>query len=799
MQLPTLPRVIFKTLIRGVLVVVFLGIPAALLSAKFLGIGFGLPESISRSLSPPGFQTTIGRISFDLVDGLVAENVTVFQTGDEESLLGRIDRIAIAPSLDELIHRRIVIERLLLDGARAEVPLSGRDSESLLSVEGLSADVSLVDDQIRIARLEAEIEGIRIRASGRLSAPHGLRLPDQPAGRLASPPPITHSPSQKSEPVWVGLLHAIKELQFSESPPTLSLEINGSLANPRMATISPIIAQSGPIIGPDWRIEGIEGRARYANGKLSIEKFTIHGKDGARAVLWASSEGSMFDFEVESSLDPTTLRGLVPALARLESTMQATGAPTLAVRGQVDIHDPAPSLSATGQLHWDDFHFRGVPVTSLDAEFAYRNGTLFLPGLVIKTPQGDVRADVFSAKNDLRMRGTSNINPSSLLPALDKKARQTLELMEFADRPEITFEVRGNGTTFRDLRGEGTLTLGRTAMRGVWIESATAKLEVANGAVTYRDFILEQKNGRGTGSFTYDFVGQQVRLEDVRSSLDPVGVLMWVDPKIAESVRPYRFNKNPSVKADGVVHMRDISKNNLRLTVDAPEGLAYDLIGRTLRFGATNATVHLDGDTVRVRVSRAKLMDGEVGFSADVSINPAHPEIRAEADVRRVDFAKLTKLYFNYDGSKGVCSGQYEFRAPLGRESLMEGNGSIRVEDGNVFAIPFLGPLSEILDKLVKGSGHDAARLATADFTVADETVTTNNLTIEGAGFSLYGKGDIFFMKDRMDMSVRINARGIPGIVLYPVSKLFEYVSTGKASKPDWRPKLIPRIGSSEP
>jgi hypothetical protein len=47
-----------------------------------------------------------------------------------------------------------------------------------------------------------------------------------------------------------------------------------------------------------------------------------------------------------------------------------------------------------------------------------------------------------------------------------------------------------------------------------------------------------------------------------------------------------------------------------------------------------------------------------------------------------------------------------------------------------------------------------------------------------------------------MDMSVRINARGIPGLVLFPVSKLFEYVSTGSVSKPEWRPKIIPRFGS---
>jgi hypothetical protein len=49
-------------------------------------------------------------------------------------------------------------------------------------------------------------------------------------------------------------------------------------------------------------------------------------------------------------------------------------------------------------------------------------------------------------------------------------------------------------------------------------------------------------------------------------------------------------------------------------------------------------------------------------------------------------------------------------------------------------------------------------------------------------------------MTDQMDMSVRINARGLPGVVLFPVSKLFEYISTGTVSNPEWRPKIIPRI-----
>jgi len=45
-----------------------------------------------------------------------------------------------------------------------------------------------------------------------------------------------------------------------------------------------------------------------------------------------------------------------------------------------------------------------------------------------------------------------------------------------------------------------------------------------------------------------------------------------------------------------------------------------------------------------------------------------------------------------------------------------------------------------------------------------------------------------------MDFDMRINAQGLPGVLLFPVSKLFEYTSDEKLSKPTWRPKVVPRL-----
>ena len=63
----------------------------------------------------------------------------------------------------------------------------------------------------------------------------------------------------------------------------------------------------------------------------------------------------------------------------------------------------------------------------------------------------------------------------------------------------------------------------------------------------------------------------------------------------------------------------------------------------------------------------------------------------------------------------------------------------------------------------------------------------------------MFGNGALGFLDDQMDFNVRVNARGLPGVLLFPVSKLFEYVADDKLSKPHWRPKALPKLQGGGP
>lgn len=784
MHLHPIPRFFVRFLIRGVLALLFVGLPAAILYLREAGVGFGLKERVAEALSGSEFQTTIGKLTFDPFSGLIADKVEIVSRKPPGGNLARIERLVVSANLSDLLARKITIDHIQLDETDISVPVDSQPGSPRITLSGVSAQCLFFSNQMRISYFEGTVQGIRVVLSGLLQNPQAFKV-GQPGGGPGGPP---------HRPAVAGWLDRFAELDFTGTP-ELRAEINGDLADRSTLEIRPIVLRSGPIAGPHWRIEGVEVEAEYQNGGLSVEKFLVRG-GGGELMATAEWRDQTLSFDVMSSVGPEPFLGLLPKKSPFRE-IKFSEAPELTASGSVSLAGPA-RYDVTGAAALGKFSFRGVKFDSFSSDFAVRDGQFFSRGARLVAAGGEFEADVLYEPGDFRVRFKNSIKPTAFLPLLGEKEREFLANMEFRDTPFVQFELRGTKPDLASIKGAGTLRLGRTAVRGAWMDRIESKFEIADSAFIYRNFLITRGKGQGTGTFIYDIGRREVRLEGVKSTLPPVDVMMWVDPKIADAIRPYRFRQPPRVLADGMVHLKDVDKNKLSLRLDSEEGLDYDLLHKTLQFGRTAADVDVAGRWVLANVKSARLMGGDTSIRAKVSVDDKNPVFSADLDVRKVDFAKLTKLYFDYDDSQGAMSGKFRFSARMGEEEKLRGDGSIRVEDGQVFAIPILGPLSDIINKIIPKAGYQAASLATADFRIGDEKITTDNLVIEGAGFSLFGNGDIFFMKDRMDMSVRINARGIPGIVLFPVSKLFEYVSTGSVSNPEWMPKIIPRFGNGD-
>jgi hypothetical protein len=153
-----------------------------------------------------------------------------------------------------------------------------------------------------------------------------------------------------------------------------------------------------------------------------------------------------------------------------------------------------------------------------------------------------------------------------------------------------------------------------------------------------------------------------------------------------------------------------------------------------------------------------------------------------------VNFPRVTDLYYNYKTAHGQLNGSYDFNGVGDKPRLMQGSGKMNVANGDVFAIPVFGPLSGILGAIIPGAGYSIARNASANFTVKDGIIHTEDLEVAGQLFSMLGHGDIHFLDDKLDFDVGVDPKG-PGVLLAPVYKLFEYKGEGSLKSPNWHPK----------
>ncbi|MFZ4597574.1 MAG: hypothetical protein ACOYNN_02935 [Terrimicrobiaceae bacterium] len=786
MKVPPVVHFLGKNVIRLFLVLIFVGVPVTAIYLREVGIGFGAKEALARALSSEAIHVSIGRLAFDPFSGLLAEKVLIREAVGRERPLAKLSDVSVSLNMSELTSGRIKVDRLSLSRASVSLPIAAESNARRIEFEDVNAEVILLGDQLRLSRFEGVFERVRIVLSGQFLNPDAVIIPSR------------RGQQQESQQEVLGrVLEELSSVQYPGSVPILRADIEADLAKPDSLTVSNASFRAGRIVGNGWALRDVEVSGEYANGILRIPRFIVRDERGSLELSaeWTTSSGS-FDVAILSTIHPGQFLKLLEDKNPLFKDVRFGESPQIEARVVGESSSGRPAVRVTGMALFPEVLLKSVPFRNAGFSFAWKDGTFYGRDVRLSAKRGDFAGAVWIAPNDIRLDATTTIPATELQALFDPKTREFISRMEFKDLPDIQVAIRAPKLDFSSLRGQGRFKLGRTAMRGAWLDSAEANFEIGDRCVTYRNFLVRRGEGKGTGSFAYDVGRQEARLYGIRSTMVPSDVLMWIDPKIAEAVVPYRFRSPPSVAVDGMVHLKDATKNNLSIGIESAAGLEYDLLKRTLPFGKTSAQVNVVGTKVRANVKRAAFMGGDTSLKAIVSIDAKDPTFGVDVQLNRVNFAQLTKLYFDYDDSKGVMSGKYKFDALQGRENLMRGSGSIRIEDGNVFAIPVLGPFSEILGTLLPGVGYQTARVATADFSVANEVINTKNLLIEGAGFSMIGAGDIFFMTSRLDMSMRVNAKGIPGLVFYPVSKLFEYVSTGTVADPGWRPKIIPRIDS---
>jgi hypothetical protein len=767
------------------LVVVF-GLPSLLVVTSTRGLGETIRHRAEELLGGKDYEVEIGKVLFSPFRGFILELIRVHDRTPQKRLVCSADHLAVSLNMDSILRRSPRLERINLLDVTLDIPLGPTD-QPRLRLDHVRGVISCTPGEFRVSSISFELAGIRVELSGTFLNP-----------KKFSPKPVSSEGPGKTAQTIDAIRKELDTITWEGKRPVLTIEAGGDLSDSESLRVEKAHLEAGE---GKWRavtFRHFELSADYAARELRLEKLLFDDGTGVLQAVGAADFGEnrgWLEFGGAFSGAP-----LPPLLLSAEKARDWKWVDPIRLNGKigVDWHAGKPVIDGTAGLALGRFSYKGVSMWSLSGGAAFRDGKILIRDLQAEGDPGSVKADLLIAPGDNRVRLSAGLFPGKLAPVAAGHAAEALGAMDFKDPLMVSFEGGMPGSDPTTVKGSGSLSLGKGAMRGAWIDGLSARVELANGAASFRDIQVRMGEGTGRGEFVYDYKNWEGRFPGVRTSMDPVKIMTWIDPRIAEGLKEYRFNKPPEVQLSGKVGLKNPAKNDLRIAINAPSGMGYTLIGRNLPFGPTSGTVLLKGQKLLIDIPTSRLFGGDVALKADVSVAPGDSRFGASVHLEDVDFQKLATLYFDYDESSGKLTADYAFRAVGGNDRAMTGKGNLLIKDGNVLAMPVLGPLSLLLGEVIPGFGYQSAREATADFTVENGAITTRDLLIKGKGFSMIGNGSIFYLEDRMNMNIRLNAQGLPGVVLFPVSKIFEYESVGSAKNPKWRPKILPKFGPSE-
>lgn len=429
--------------------------------------------------------------------------------------------------------------------------------------------------------------------------------------------------------------------------------------------------------------------------------------------------------------------------------------------------------SGSVQVDLRNFTHRDLAIRSAKAEVTLASGKQVLRDVALRRADGEVTVKQITIDSSGPVVTISDLvsttMPHPVARSISKNLARQLQDYVVTQPPRLVLNgvIHGNEPE----RTEYTINLTTTGKSSVRLGGEPKEFTGAAGTITRKNGVLSlDLTGRGVPGITYS------------------GVTCLEAPELT-----FQGEFGLESLAGKLRHFS--------IAVDAPEAVQIAFAGKNLPARMLKGRVEANGQVVEVEAA-ARVVNGEVSAHFEFPDIAKRPFYQAEMRADKVDFARLAKIYDPSRETQGEISGWVKFSGEGGDASSLSGTGRLVLRDGDVFAIPWLGPLSKLMNSVlpVESLTYSTAREAGANISLKRGTVATNDFEAQTRSFRLKVDGVIDYLNNKLDLTARMNARGAPGLLLYPFSKLLEYEAQGTLSEPNWRPKHlgIPFLGDKE-
>ena len=746
---------------------------------------FGLPEAAkvylltevqNRHIFP--FPVSVDRLLLDPTGAVLANRVTVFRDTDRQSVLLQVDRVRVSFAWLSWWRGTGLIDSASISNADVSYPIGKQDTADFHEV---NADVAFEGKDIKIENAQARFLGLAISVRGTIHND----------GFSATKPPTDEQLAARQK-TWEAVRKEMDDIGTTEQPIDVQLEFETSTRDLGGGRANFLL--EGRTL--TWRkapIAEVTIHGSLSDGVVDLTEFKI-GLD--RGDLSAYGEWSLTDHHAElqftSSMDFTTFAPAFPgplgeALSRLDFPNSAP-----ATTGRVIFNlEQGFQADVQADLDWRDFTFNGKTFDRLTIPIAYDGKRLLIPGLSIAGQAGDVNLEFFfdgtKVTPSLNGKLTSTLDPTILKGVFGEGMDNFLNSCSFAQGgPKIEATATGTALKTNAWTMKGKLAANKFVYKTTAFDTATSDFTFSDSKLNLPNLQVHRPEGGGGGTVIYDFKNRSVELRNMVTQCNVQEVAPVMGPKFTEYTKPYHFTRPPLVRANGIVDLASEKKDlttDLLVEIEGRSPMEWTLFHVPYSFDSPQGTLTFKNRRMIVNMKQCGFYDGNMAGTIDMDLRESPAAYTLDLNLTKVSFKKFMTRTWHYEKSSGDLTATTHLTGQIGKMETMTGGGEVKIDNGDITSIPFLGALTPLIP------GFSVADAAHGHFTAAKGFIHTDDMNISSEFFALIGNGSYNFIKDRLDLDMRVNANSVFGITLYPLSKIFEFHANGTMHDPNWQSK----------
>jgi hypothetical protein len=762
----------------------------------------GLPEpwraTIEREVGKQGAFIKIGSLSYAPLKGVVATDVRVYSEPEHLREISRLEAVVLDFDKTKLARGIFHLNKIELNHARMVLPVDPKNPDSeTLDVSDASGTLFMPGERrLEIRNARGKIAGIEVSLNARLIGyqSDGQSQPED-------------SNMGKRRELLARVISELEKWSFDEKrPPVINVTIEGDV-NVRSSITAKLSLQVRDMEKNGRRLDEVSAEADMSGDILTITSLRAADRRGVfQGHIDYNLQAREGRFDVFSSLEVPPLLTAWLGLPALRD-FQISGNQALSAEGEFQLDElNRPQVQMTGHARCESVKLRGVPFDTVELAFSWRENRIYLRDLHLIRPDGKAAGKAMIEWPLVRLELHTTLPVPVYRPFFTGQPLEKV-LNDFSEREEAAVDVLLEGGF--DLTNRfawaytGSGSIRNMNYKGVPVNSAGCKfslnhheLDFYEGTVVfnYSKYALHKTfNGavEGTakvGRIRYDAPTKIVHVEDVRGRMWAAPMVRFFAPKVADSLEQYRFHQPPEMNASGVVDVTPQGRTVLDISFSSDQPADYVFLGSNLTLGSPSGQVAIQGERVLVSNLKLDAFDGPV--AGDITYLGGG-KLEGELNWTKLSIPDLTSAYgFQMKGG-GEVTGRINFSLSDNKVETMSGSGLLALEDAELFSVPMFGPLTPLVGGVLndENAGIQRAKDAFCTFEIKDGILSSNDFQTSTSSLNFAGSGSVNMKQQTLDMTMRMNARGLLGFLtrpLRPFSGLFQFHGSGPLKATRW-------------